>query len=172
MEWYTGLVPERHKRNPNTHCSICNKPVYRRPAELERSKGHAFCSSVCYGIACRKETPCIVCGKPMMASLNKKTCSRACANTHRAGIKYKLHLPRKDKVKNQRALKIRLLEIRGKLCERCGYNKLEVLNVHHKDRNKNNNDLDNLELICPNCHAEEHYADKSWLKNYSFGGIG
>ena len=27
------------------------------------------------------------------------------------------------------------------------------LEVHHKDGNKNNNILDNLELLCPNCHA-------------------
>lgn len=27
------------------------------------------------------------------------------------------------------------------------------LEVHHKDGNKHNNILDNLELLCPNCHA-------------------
>lgn len=109
--------------------------------------------------------PCSVCKKPILAGLNKKTCSRSCANTHRLGIKYKLGRPRKDKVASERALKIRLLENRGIVCERCGYNKKEILHVHHKDRNRNNNDLENLELICPNCHYEEHYLGKSWLKN-------
>jgi predicted HNH restriction endonuclease len=37
------------------------------------------------------------------------------------------------------------------------------LNVHHKDWNHENNDLGNLELLCPNCHSEEHYLEKSWL---------
>jgi len=60
--------------------------------------------------------------------------------------------------------KMQLLELRGGVCERCGYSKREILHVHHKDRNRNNNDLKNLELICPNCHYEEHYLEKSWLK--------
>jgi len=117
----------------------------------------------CYGISCRKETPCVVCGKPILAGLNKKTCSRSCANRHREGIKYKLNQPR-SKVRAHKALKIRLLKIRGKKCEKCGYNKHEVLQIHHKDRNRSNNEIENLELICPNCHFEEYYLEKSWLK--------
>ena len=69
-----------------------------------------------------------------------------------------------DKVKNYKALKIRLLNKDGKSCKKCGYNKQEILQVHHKDKNRLNNDLGNLELICPNCHFEEHYLEKSWLK--------
>ncbi len=91
-----------------------------------------------------------------MSHFNKKTCSRGCANVYRSGIKYKIGRP-KDKVKDQRALKVRLLAIRGRKCERCEYAKLEILQVHHKNRNKEDNRLDNLELICPNCHYEEHF---------------
>lgn len=162
--WYTGLVPETYERNPNIKCVVCKKPIYRRPSQIERNEGRVFCGTICYGISLRKETPCTVCGKPIMASLNKKTCSRACSNIHRTGIKYKLGRPTKDKVKNQQALKIRLLEARGKKCERCDYNKYEILQVHHKNKDRNNNNLDNLELICPNCHYEEHLLEKSWLR--------
>lgn len=160
-------MPELYKRRPNVICSICQKSVYRRPSQLKETDGRAFCSTICYGIYCRKEKPCIVCGAPILSSLHRKTCSRSCANTHRAGIKYKIGSP-KDKVKNSRALKIRLLEARGKNCERCGYDKSEILQVHHKDRNTDNNKLGNLELICPNCHCEEHYLEKSWQNN---GGL-
>lgn len=97
-----------------------------------------------------------------MSSKNAKTCSRACANKNRIGIKYKIGRPR-DKVVTERAQKIRLIAQRGTKCERCGYSKLEILHVHHKDRDRDNNDLSNLELICPNCHYEEHYLEKSWL---------
>jgi len=158
-------VPERYKRNPNIKCAICAKPIYRRPSEIEKSKGHITCSSICYGQTCRKERPCMVCGKLILAHYHKKTCSRGCANTHRAGIRYKMGSPH-DKVKSQQALKLKLLRVRGKNCERCGYNKFEILQVHHKDRNRNNNSLDNLALICPNCHCEEHLLEKSWLKNF------
>lgn len=69
-----------------------------------------------------------------------------------------------DKVKYQQGLKLRLLKERGKKCERCNYDKYEILQVHHKDRNRKNNDLKNLQLICPNCHYEEHFLEKSWLR--------
>jgi hypothetical protein len=119
---------------------------------------------VCYGVSCRKEIPCLVCGKPILSGLNKKTCSRSCSNKHRVGIKYKIGSP-KDKVKSQRFLKIRLLKERGRKCELCKYNKYEILQVHHKDRNRNHNNLENLLLICPNCHYEEHLLENSWLKD-------
>jgi predicted nucleic acid-binding Zn ribbon protein len=159
--WYTGLVVE-YKRNPNTECIVCKTPIYRRPFEIERSKGKTFCNMSCYGIFCRKEKPCVICGKLILAGLNKKTCSRGCANTQRIGIQYKINSP-KDKVKSQKALKIRLLEKRGNKCERCNFKKYQILEVHHKSRDRNDNSLENLLLICPNCHAEEHLLEKSWL---------
>ena len=157
-------MPETHKRNPNTKCTVCGKLIYKRPIQIKRNSGKVFCSAACFGISCRKEKPCVVCGKPILSGLNKSACSRACANIHRAGIKYKLSGPRKDKVKSQRALKLRLVSDRGRVCERCGYDRLEILQVHHKNRNRNDNELNNLELICPNCHFEEHYLERSWLK--------
>lgn len=37
------------------------------------------------------------------------------------------------------------------------------LELHHKDGNKDNNNLDNLELRCPNCHYfTETYKTKNW----------
>jgi len=156
-------MAESYIRNPNTACIICDKWIYKRPFEIERNNGRVYCSTACYGIACRKEKPCVICGKPILASANKKTCSRSCSNKHRAGIKYKLSEPRKDKVKSYQALKLRLLKIRGRICERCGYDKYEILQVHHRDKNRSNNNLINLELICPNCHYEEHHLANSWL---------
>jgi len=158
-------VPEPYTRKPNTKCVVCSKVLYRRPCELERSAGRAFCGQTCYGLACRKEKPCMICGKAILASLHRKTCSRGCSNKSRTGLKYKFNRPH-DKVKYQQGLKIQLLRARGKSCERCGYARFEILQVHHKNRDRSNNSLENLELICPNCHCEEHYSEKSWLKNF------
>ena len=149
-------MPEYYKRHPNTECLICSKRIYRRPSEIRRNRRRVFCGQACFGIYCRKEKPCIVCGKLILASANKKTCSRGCANTHRTGIKYRIGSPRSI-VKSQAALKARLLEQRGRKCERCAYDNYEILNVHHKNRNREDNRLENLEIICPNCHAEEHH---------------
>lgn len=156
---------EQYQRHPNIECIVCKTPIYKRPIEIQKNNGRVFCSQACYGISCRKESPCPICGKLILAGLNKKTCSKGCANRQRTGIKYKLNRPM-SKVASERALKIRLLGLRGKSCEKCGYGEFRILQVHHKDRNKGNNDMDNLELICPNCHSKEHYLEKSWLKNY------
>ncbi|MEK7149371.1 MAG: HNH endonuclease [Patescibacteria group bacterium] len=157
-------MSENYKRNPNAKCLVCGKFIYRRPSQIERNNKRVFCSTVCYGIGCRKEIFCAVCKNPILARLNKKTCSRSCANRHRVGIQYKINRPR-DKVKSQRSIKIRLLDQRGKSCERCGYSRIEILQVHHKNRNRENNELENLELICPNCHVEKHYLENSWISS-------
>ncbi len=51
-------------------------------------------------------------------------------------------------------------------CERCGYDDcVEILVIHHKDRDRCNNIRKNLEVLCPNCHAVEHYdAKDGWYK--------
>ncbi len=159
---------EKCTRKPNCKCLVCGKDIYRRPSEIVQNKDRVFCSNECFGISCRIEKPCVVCGKPILSGLHKKTCSRKCANKNRTGVKYNTG-QRKDKVKNQRALKLRLLEQRGMKCERCNYDKFEILQIHHKNRARNDNDLENLELICPNCHYEEHLLEKSWLRKQ--GGL-
>ncbi len=95
----------------------------------------------------------------ILFGLHRLTCSRGCSNINRKGVKYHLGRP-KDKAEEIRAIKIKLISIRGGKCEQCGYGKSEVLQVHHKDRNSRNNDLNNLEIICPNCHFEDHYLEK------------
>ena len=56
-------------------------------------------------------------------------------------------------------------------CNRCGYDKIvEVLQVHHKDKNRENNIVENLEIMCPTCHMEFHFLDSSGL--YTSRGMG
>jgi hypothetical protein len=42
----------------------------------------------------------------------------------------------------------------GEKCNRCDC--VDNLHVHHKDRNRKNNDIENLEVLCADCHQEEH----------------
>ena len=54
-------------------------------------------------------------------------------------------------------------------CECCGLSvwmgKPIPLELHHKDGNKNHNELDNYELLCPNCHAfTDSYRGKNVTK--------
>lgn len=42
-------------------------------------------------------------------------------------------------------------------CQVCGFNEdVRVLDVHHIDKNKENNKIENFIVLCPNCHAKVH----------------
>jgi predicted nucleic acid-binding Zn ribbon protein len=63
-------------------------------------------------------------------------------------------------------LKTYLLDIRERKCEVCGMTEwmgqLAPLELDHKDGDPTNNELDNLRLICPNCHAQtENYKGRN-----------
>lgn len=154
-------------RYPNVKCEVCKKPIYRR---LKNSRsGSFFCSQNCYGVYCRKPFPCPVCGKEILAGKRAKTCSRACANKQRTGIKYN-GTQEASKVKKSEKIRLFLLSRDGLKCCRCTYDKVEILQIHHVvPRSKGGtNDTTNLQLLCPNCHCELHYeeggqADISWL---------
>ena len=54
-------------------------------------------------------------------------------------------------------LKKNLIKIRGNKCEKCHnefwMGKPIALELHHIDGDRTNNVLDNLQLLCPNCHS-------------------
>lgn len=95
----------------------------------------------------------------------------------RLGIKYsgnqsgkgtsksnKDYMPLEEYLKNSQDIqsnKVRLKLLREGYkehkCENCGLTEwLEQpipLELHHKDGNRNNNEIENYQLLCPNCHA-------------------
>jgi len=48
-------------------------------------------------------------------------------------------------------------------CVACGYDFMPILEVHHIDRDKTNNNPANLEVLCPNCHRKKHLAYQTTL---------
>lgn len=142
-------LASRNKITAN--CAVCRKEFTHISSRANRAK---YCSNTCKGRAyhhkgtrtyqcqhCRNEFQ----GSP---SLNRKYCSRACIN--------KVALT--DWHPSFTTVRGTMLR-RGMItaCARCGYSESRaILGVHHKDRNRNNNSLDNLEVLCPNCHSLEH----------------
>lgn len=57
--------------------------------------------------------------------------------------------------------KIKKMSMEELKCERCG--STENLHVHHKDEDRHNNKIENLELLCKPCHKTEHMGGE---KNY------
>ena len=79
----------------------------------------------------------------------------------------------------EKLLKENLIEYK---CAKCGLtewmNEPIVLQLHHIDGNPNHNSLENLQLLCPNCHSQtdnycgsansnptKYYCSKVWMQN-------
>lgn len=62
-----------------------------------------------------------------------------------------------EEYKSKDSLRNRLITDFGRKCQMCGtetwLGKPINLEIHHVDGNNTNNRLENLELICPNCHS-------------------
>ena len=134
---------------------LCGKkflvPQYRKDTAK-------YCSKKCHSYNGSSINVCEVCGKKYRRAKSHnnfatKTCSLKCR-----GIATRKELPiSKDYPSVKKWLKRRGLI---KVCEVCGFDSpKEILIVHHKDRDRTNNSLDNLKILCPNCHAVEHYAE-------------
>jgi 5-methylcytosine-specific restriction endonuclease McrA len=82
-------------------------------------------------------------------------CTRACKDEAQ---KYMTEI-QPDHYGSSKAYRTKALEFYGPVCNRCGYNdNVAALVVHHIDRDRDNNELANLEVLCSNCHAIEHYG--------------
>ncbi len=156
-------------------CLNCQQEVYIENKEIARGFGK-FCSRSCSGQYKSKKTKpkepnvqCAWCNKPIYKNKSKQKaaksrlyfCSRECKDTAQqlGGIKEIMPSHYGTTLKNYRTKMFKILS-RPKICERCGYDKHEAaIIVHHKDRNRDNNDDSNLEVLCCNCHAIEHWGD-------------
>lgn len=164
------------------YCKLCGHEV--------PSLRHTFCSKKCqnkykylnYGFILK----CEECGKEYKShQKNQKFCSYQCSADNRRKILINKWLIG-DGIFNAnngipQYIRKYLYEKVEFKCEECGfegYNKATVntiLQIHHIDGNCGNNNITNLKVLCPNCHAmTENYMalnkgysarDKRYKKN-------
>ena len=106
------------------------------------------------------EKECLCCSKAFKTIKRKVreqvVCSRACSNTYfRSGENNGNFI---DGARNYRDKAFKHYK---HVCARCSFSNVLALEVHHKDRNRSNNDISNLEIICANCHTIEHKTHKA-----------
>lgn len=155
------------------NCEECNKEKEVRISEIKRGYGK-FCSRSCSAINKNKKRTsipnviCANCEKKFYKNKSDKKqsksglyfCCRKCKDKAQriGGIKEIQPNHYGDELKDYR--KILIKNNRLNFCERCGYDKIpKILEVHHKDRNRYNNKLNNLIALCPTCHNEDHYKN-------------
>lgn len=145
-----------------TTCHECLKPIERLKSRLKEKNYCLECLNK------KTETTCSFCNLKFFirpSRLNPKSgfvfCSRKCkdeAQKAKHGFD-KLH-PRFDS-KNYH-YRTKAFDHLAPKCNICNYNKhIEVLEVHHKNCNRENNDISNLEILCPTCHTEKHFLSKT-----------
>ncbi len=149
----TALWNRKHNRVSKI-CTVCGNG-YTTPKTMEHRS--FYCSKQCKSIRDSKNGSviqvCVVCGAETKKCPSDVVARPTCSNKCR-GISQRKAAP-PDGTRYRRWYKIHWPM---EHCERCDYSTYpEILVIHHKDRDRSNNNKENLEVLCPNCHAVEHY---------------
>ena len=105
---------------------------------------------------------CKVCGITKRSNARKGYCSNTCYAVHQRKIKVDKwlngeHDGMRGKTSTAKWINQYLIEQRGHQCECCKntmwMNKQILLELEHVDGNFKNNKIDNLKLLCLNCHG-------------------
>ena len=108
---------------------------------------------------------CVMCGKTFracntgeMRKLSRKCCSDTCFRELMRNIQLNNQNSNWKGGHSQGHYQRIRRETKEEICEWCG--KIGCrLDTHHKDRNKANNSLDNIMVLCVSCHAYLHYIE-------------
>lgn len=149
--------------NPNTLCKLCGKRFYAKPNWLRKGKGK-YCSRTCQSESRKKgkAIPCYNCGKETWktpkdfkhSKSGRLFCSKSCMlsqlNT-RCG-------PDHPNWKGGEYVEYKKIMEKNKkqICRKCKKTDKRILLVHHLDRKRSNNNLNNLVWLCYNCHHLVH----------------
>jgi transposase-like protein/RNA polymerase subunit RPABC4/transcription elongation factor Spt4 len=107
--------------------------------------------------------PCKYCGNPIENYRSpKKFCNTECSQE----FQRKRHIKRVEEGRASRGAIRTYLLAKSDECSCCGLTEwmgqVIILEVDHIDGNSENNSLENLRLLCPNCHSQtETYKGKN-----------
>ena len=168
-------------------CDYCQEPYLAESRYLRRGQG-IYCSSACSAkdvglkrrIVHEPNVQCAWCEvyfylKPS-SFRNSKSGLYFCCRRHKdqaqriGGIR---EIQPDHYGSALRKYRILAFRIYAHKCAHCGYDQHpEILEVNHKDCNRKNNSLENLEILCPNCHAEFHFLTRTGYWRKRSGGAG
>lgn len=145
-------------------CKVCSKHFLVRKDQAKKRK---YCSRGCVAYASfnRVELKCAFCDRLFYKTKSKVSdsksglhfCSRSCKDSAQkiGGIK---EIMPSHYGTGQEAYREKFAGCQFK-CQRCGYEEFECsVHIHHIDGNRNNNSLNNLMMLCGNCHFALHHG--------------
>lgn len=119
----------RDFREPNQICALCKQSFYQPPSKTNRSKsGLVFC--------CRDHKD------------KAQRLSNGLSQIHPSHYRTGSYI-------DYRKL---AFDTYGAKCNKCNYDtNVHALEVHHIDKNRTNNHITNLKVLCANCHRITHH---------------
>ena len=145
-------------------CKVCSKKFKTKPYFVRQGWGK-YCSKKCHfsGLKTGSIKKCDMCGKevyraPRMIERSKSGkyfCNKSCQTLWRNQLYIgENHSNYTDGKASYRSV----LSRAGvkKYCRLCKTKDFRVIAVHHKDKNRKNNSIENLVYLCHNCHHLVH----------------
>lgn len=164
----------------NNICGYCNNEFEVNSA----TKRKRFCNHSCSAIynnrsRAKPKQICKLCGNEYPARNIGDYCSTSCRKKHKTELWLSGEIDGCWKYTHADYVRDYLEQRSNNSCEQCGYSKTRedessILQVEHKDGNWRNNQVENLELLCPNCHcltetwgAGNMGNGRTWKKKYN-----
>jgi len=141
-------------------CQNCSLDYSVKPSKRARSK---YCSRYCHAkktiaVESKKEKKCKECGsifsrRASIASV-RIFCSVKCAKVSWGRSYSKKGEDHSRYVNGSGVYRAKAIDHYGPSCSKCGSS--EHVEVHHVDKDRGNNEIENLEVLCRKCHHKEH----------------
>lgn len=153
---------KRFRKGKFITCEKCQISFYVMPSRLKHGNPR-FCSTKCYDKAGNNNPNW---KKPWRESQRKAFYENPNRPKFKTGLDNPNHTRFVDNLNFWGSTiawyRTNLVKRIGK-CEICAFDDKRILQVHHKDKNRKNNTRENVILVCPNCHALEHWKGKSGM---------
>lgn len=156
----------RHRWFNYYRCDCCDKEYKKQKRIAEGAPREHYCSTACYTEdkkPNRVTLECAHCGisftRPQSKINNSRSGLYFCCREHKdIGQTYIKEIQPEHYGSSDGSASYRAKALRHKdnACCVCGYTNVNALEVHHIDRDRSNNDLSNLIILCANCHTLEH----------------